>query len=69
MVFVIEEATAVVVVTEITDANRNLFSDIRNSINRGTWVVQSVEYQTLDFSSGDDLKVVRSTLNPAPRQA
>lgn len=43
MVFVTEGAAAVEVVTELREPNRNLFSDIRKSINKGPWVVQSVE--------------------------
>ena len=31
------------------------------NLTRGTWVSQSVEYLTLDFGSGHDLRIVRSS--------
>ena len=31
----------------------------RNVVSWGTWVAQLVKYQTLDFGSGHDLRVLR----------
>ena len=37
-------------------------SGSKHGTKRGTWMVQSVQHLTLDFSSGRDLKVVGSSL-------
>ena len=36
-------------------------STFKNKKMRGAWVAQSVEHLTLDFGSGHDLRVVRSS--------
>ena len=33
----------------------------KNFVIRGTWVAQQVKHPTLDFGSGHDLKVIRSS--------
>jgi len=39
----------------------NMQNDFKINVSRGAWVSQSVEHQTLDLSSGLDLRVVSSS--------
>ena len=43
--------------TEATLNPRKVWACLKEGL-RGTWVAQSVEYPTLDFGSGHDLRVV-----------
>jgi len=53
----------------ITTISLTLSQHLKNSLMRGAWVAQSVRHLTLDFGSGHDLRVMRSSPASGSAQA